>query len=637
MLKLHKAISLEALEKIKGDREELLKYKKKWIDDGNEEVRKSFFNDGLKGIERIKAARELADLLIVRCAEDISNVDIAYYLYENPVIEYIEDFIFKVNMYINDDILDEDTIFNLAKELAFKCNTLEEVKLGLALLQLFDIQDYVDELMTLGLYNEYSYYVSRLFANSKGSNDNLFKLCKEASGTGKIHYLSALEPMSEEIVEWIVGKSLDDDAYGKLLWDLLLIKIDLDEISIEDSMNKSRFSSLSSIIVKIYLFYGFDNIQNFTTIIKNYLSYFERYADSFEEYVALKLIYKDLIDRRDEGIAFSSSSSGKLRVGELDALYIKAQRIYLKIDWGKELNKAIYSDDENSYLIFQIAVDMDDDLTVEEIKIILEKDPYEIVWYKYIEVLENTIYSNVLVKFVEENIDLNKVLCGPKNLSESQLTANEKEHFCLLSSIESMTVDCARENQDFLVAALSANLIETRKLALENLELIKEDWEEWVIDDIKLAIDSEINTIIQDKEMSLIYEKEGAKLERFLPMFENIEANEDDLFLMDIVVPSKVVRNYENSEMLFHEDKLTYLEWDDENKEIIVVSNFGVILGEVSKKDKTIIKNLLDGRETVYGRITNASEDMDFIYLKVFIKKEPLIVEISNALKQALT
>lgn len=635
MWKLHKGISLGVLTDIREDREELLKNKKEWANDGNWEVRTIFLNEGAKGMERLKSARELADFLIVRCEGSLSNTEIGYYLYENPIVEYVDDFLLKVKMYIKDDILEKDKVLEIAKELAFDCDTLEEVKLGLSLLRLFNVEEYIDSIMTLGVYNEYSFYVSRLLVTTKKSNKYLFKLCKESSGTGKIHYLSCLEPMNEEIVDWIVAKGWDGEIYSKILWELVLIKIDLEEISSKETINKDRFSSLTSIITQIYLFYGFDNIQNFTSVIRNYLNYFDKYVDTFEEYIALKLIYKDLIDRRDEGISFSSMSLGKGGSGELEELYIKAQRIYLKVDWGKQLKEAIESDDDNSYLIFQIAIEMDDDLTIEETKRVLEKDPYEVVWYKYIEVLEDTAYSTMLLKIVEENIHLEKVISSPKNLKENQLTIEEKDHYCLLSCIESMTIDTARQNQDFLVAALSANMVETRIAVLDKLEVIKEDWEPWVYEEIEKVVDIEVNTIVQDKELAMIYEKSGSMLNKFNEITEYLEPQEDDLFLLDTIISSKVVKCFDKADIIFEEGKLVNLELDIEKDTIVVVSNFGVILGEIPKKDRSIIKNLLNGKEKLYGRISKAAEGLDFVYLKVFIRKEPLIVELSNALKEA--
>ena len=97
-----------------------------------------------------------------------------------------------------------------------------------------------------------------------------------------------------------------------------------------------------------------------------------------------------------------------------DEYYKKTQKFYLKIDWTRVFNDAIKDETVDSPLLFQLAVEMDEDLSVEELNMLLKRNPRDYVWYKYIEMLNETSYSNLLISTVKESLNLNEIFIGPK-------------------------------------------------------------------------------------------------------------------------------------------------------------------------------------------------------------------------------
>lgn len=125
---------------------------------------------------------------------------------------------------IIDNIKDYDPhkLSTLAYSLTIFGTKLETVKLGLLLLVLFDFAD--DEvvkkhLITLGLYEEFTSYV---ISNAKSwppeTRDHVYYIyAQKLRGWGKINAMECLEPVNEEVKDWVLRKGcFNDISYGYL-------------------------------------------------------------------------------------------------------------------------------------------------------------------------------------------------------------------------------------------------------------------------------------------------------------------------------------------------------------------------------------------------------------------------------------
>jgi hypothetical protein len=119
----------------------------------------------------------------------------------------------------NTENLDAEHVALYAQGLAFENDDVELVKLGIGILGLFDWSDNLEmqeQLVTLGLYDEFTLYVVVAAQQWDNANEVVFRIAQNVDGWGKIHAVEWLEPESDEIRDWILRHGCDNavmDAY----------------------------------------------------------------------------------------------------------------------------------------------------------------------------------------------------------------------------------------------------------------------------------------------------------------------------------------------------------------------------------------------------------------------------------------
>jgi hypothetical protein len=122
----------------------------------------------------------------------------------------------------NIDVFDPHKLSTLSYSLVMFGTKTETVKLGLLLLVLFDFAD--DEvvkkhLITIGLYEEFTTYI---LSNVKGWPENernhvYYVYAQKLTGWGKINAVEMLEPVNDEVKEWLLKNGCRNDvSYGYL-------------------------------------------------------------------------------------------------------------------------------------------------------------------------------------------------------------------------------------------------------------------------------------------------------------------------------------------------------------------------------------------------------------------------------------
>lgn len=185
-----------------------------------------------KAVELIKANIDVTPRLAVHSFDDEEvgfNVsDIRGLLLKN-IIDNIKDY-------------DPHKLSTLAYSLTIFGTKLETVKLGLLILVLFDFAD--DEvvkkhLITLGLYEEFTSYV---ISNVKGwpaeTRDHVYYIyAQKLRGWGKINAMECLEPVNDEVKDWVLCHGCSNDiSYG------YLGKCAYDKCDFENALRKGRLN-----------------------------------------------------------------------------------------------------------------------------------------------------------------------------------------------------------------------------------------------------------------------------------------------------------------------------------------------------------------------------------------------------------
>ncbi|MEU8398999.1 hypothetical protein AB0C28_27735 [Nonomuraea sp. NPDC048892] len=110
--------------------------------------------------------------------------------------------------------LDHDAVYELGYALATDSDEREAVKLGIALLGLFDAENHRDELMTFGRHDEFTLFAMIALRNTDGdATADLWALARQVRGWGRIHLVEHLAQASDPAVrEWIVRQGFRNDV-----------------------------------------------------------------------------------------------------------------------------------------------------------------------------------------------------------------------------------------------------------------------------------------------------------------------------------------------------------------------------------------------------------------------------------------
>jgi len=130
-----------------------------------------------------------------------------------PIIDALMDAIQSAND------LDAHTVRSYAESLAFGSNDRAQVKLGIALLGLFNLDhlpSIQDKLVRLGLCEEFTLYVVVAATGWEYAEYIIWHLARNTDGWGKIHAVTRLKPTSFEISDWLLRHGCTNmvmDAY----------------------------------------------------------------------------------------------------------------------------------------------------------------------------------------------------------------------------------------------------------------------------------------------------------------------------------------------------------------------------------------------------------------------------------------
>jgi len=151
----------------------------------------------------------------------------------------------------NKNQIDVSMLIGYAEAFAFESNNTEMVKLGIALLGMFDWSnspEMQEKLITLGMYEEFTLYVVVAVQTWNHGNEVIFRIAKEVHGWGKIHAVSRLQPESSEIQDWILRHGCKNWVLDVYLGLACAISGNLIEALRQDYLNAELYDGVCIII-----------------------------------------------------------------------------------------------------------------------------------------------------------------------------------------------------------------------------------------------------------------------------------------------------------------------------------------------------------------------------------------------------
>lgn len=129
----------------------------------------------------------------------------------------------ELQRYIIDHIdqLDPNNIFQFAMHMVLGSDNAECVKIGLELFEVFDIteESIKNIIRNIGLYDEFTLYSVWNMMRWNNGNKEIFELAKKVHGWGRIHAVERIEPVNDEIRDWLLKEGCKNDvmsAYSAL-------------------------------------------------------------------------------------------------------------------------------------------------------------------------------------------------------------------------------------------------------------------------------------------------------------------------------------------------------------------------------------------------------------------------------------
>lgn len=116
-------------------------------------------------------------------------------------------------------MITKEELFITGKYYANECEESEGIKLGLTLLRFADNIDALEILKIYSNHNEFIFYCIEAIKEYSMCNSIIFNIAKASNGYGKIIAVSNLEPLTEEIKEWII----EEGSLNNILEEVLLI------------------------------------------------------------------------------------------------------------------------------------------------------------------------------------------------------------------------------------------------------------------------------------------------------------------------------------------------------------------------------------------------------------------------------
>lgn len=164
------------------------------------------------------------------------------------VVGIIDEFLRSI---INESLPIEPHLINYARDLIAKSEKRNAVKFGIAILGLCQNKSSLNEIMILGMHDEFTVYATIAIANiSDNVEHDLWELAKKVDGWGKIQLVDRLSQrkLNESIKDWLIYDGYVNNIMNEYLAYTCAINGELHSKLKADEINRKLFKSASDII-----------------------------------------------------------------------------------------------------------------------------------------------------------------------------------------------------------------------------------------------------------------------------------------------------------------------------------------------------------------------------------------------------
>lgn len=588
---------------------------------GTEEINYIYGRESIPPNEQAISANMLCEKLI-KGFED-KSYNCFFDFNERPLITFSNAFMNKINILVQEEIIELTWMKNLTKAYVFESSAMDQVKVGLILAEKYlEPEELKEAAEVFTKSGEYIFYLARAIKNLPKCNSYIIELMKKATGTIKIFAITNIEVLSEEINTYLFEEGYKDRYYEEILMEYVL-----ESGNIKDYLNKiegkpGKINKFSYLVYNHLNNYKLKDSPIKHLLLLQYLPMALK-GTSYLTLVCIVSLWKQLID-----------------IKELDEVRKSIdKKIITKLSgekWKRVFSNEVKQGNYSTKDIIEVAEYYNFKLSFEGLRVFFEKSPRDFSGYLYLTLVGDQEDRLKLLEFFTEKVDLEKLLTGPENISTKNLTSEDNEYI-ILSLLINGCRDIYPEGKDLAIKGLAGKTNDIRNESIKTIKLYKKELTLEEKEIIKSAMNNEPSFDIRNKLRELCEEFEGGIIEFVSTKGLKIMIHVKDVYLLSSTVARSRYRDKEYLKRELKSSRVFNLILESNNlydkNSIKIVGESGFVIGYVPKKDNFILSNLLRGGRYLYCTIKEYSVERDYISINIYISYKHVIKEAETLIQ----
>lgn len=383
----------------------------------------------------------------------------------------------------HEEELEAGKFFEFAVEQVFEGTMPEVIKVGLSILELFDIEDenLKNIIRELGLSNEFTLFVLFLMRKWENASEEIFELAKKVKGWGRIHAIEQLEVTTEEMEVWLLTEGIHNTIIPEYSALTCYEKSNMQK-RLKQTMSYQEYHGAGQIIESLLNeskgpgpVVGFSAVENPVELLHTFLEKSEEYSLAAEDYQIILTILDYVMQRKEK---------------EYMEIAQKCQSILSSKECIMTVKKAV-KEGEYFELAKNLGLEYKEEV-MNKIKSDLRKN-----YYHLNVLISEEQYVDELIALYEEQLPLDKMGTGADN--KMGLGEEYKDYQVLIYLVQFLNRYVGKGIR-LIKTALNSPVINNRNLAIKTLN----DWTELENKNIKEISEEIYQELLRVKELEVL-------------------------------------------------------------------------------------------------------------------------------------
>lgn len=592
----------------------------------------------LQEYEKNRLASELVKIISADLTNEEKLINMNGYITLNPIINYYENFIkyLKALFEVNEDLLIK--IKSFISDILKNSGSSEEIKLGLIVAPICEIENIKTILDVFSIHNDYIFYVVKAYVYMGNSNNVIFKMAQKSHGYGKVFCVMNLYPMTYEIKKWMIEDGCNNNVGIQELLAYSMLSLNLLDHLDNTKLSKNELEAFARSFSMLLSDYSLDDIKDGIKVFNKLLEVTDILNGGiYSLYAVISILYSIEATVIDDYKTKGDSNLFKIN-NEYKDIIEKCKKICRKGIWHEIIANEVSNIEVESSVLISCAEKTKYKLRKTEFEMILKRDYTNALVYKYAFTVGNKAIKKSAFSLGVKKLPMTELLSGQDELKIENLAYENISQICFFIIIKySQYEDFQDEYKDINLQALKAPLIETRIQAATNLQRFKDEFNSLDKEFITDAINTEMVGSIR-RTLNMLLTREHSKEKRYVEIYDNmhIDPHVKDIFLFNINIAGTEYVDMSEIYNKLLEDDILYLNREPNNvydsNAIAIITTEGYVLGYVPKENNTILKNLIDKGKYLYGHVKEISDNYNSINVDIYLSYKDVVEEITSTL-----